>query len=183
MSENTFGKIHVYTGDGKGKTTAALGLAIRALGNNKKIAIIYFDKGGDFYNERKVLDQLIGNNFQYFVTGQQRFDPLKKVFRFGVEAEDKAEALRGLNIIERLFNEATVDLLILDEINPAIHLGLVELEMFLKILEKRPSQIELILTGRNATPQVLAKADLITEMKEVKHYFNEGLKAREGIEY
>ncbi len=106
MPNSNFGKIQVYTGHGKGKTTASLGLAIRALGRNKKVVIIYFDKGGEKYGERKVLDDLISNNFKYHVTGRERFDSITKKFRFGVKKEDKAEAQRGLRIIEKIFKES-----------------------------------------------------------------------------
>lgn len=177
------GKIQIYTGDGKGKTTAALGLVIRALGQQKKAAIVYFDKGGDFYGERKILDKLSGDNFKYFATGLERFDRAKKIFRSGISSEDKREAERGLKIAKRLFKENNLDLLVLDEINPVIHLGMVVLEEFLRILESRPKTLELVLTGRNAPQALLDKADLITEMKAVRHYFTSGSQAREGIEF
>lgn len=180
---NNFGKIQVYTGDGKGKTTAALGLVIRALGRGKKAAIVYFDKGGDHYGERKILDKLVGADFQYHVTGAERFDPRSKTFRFGVEAGDKREARRGLRMVEDFFMADNLDLLVLDEINSTIALGMLNLEEVLVLLDKKPASLELLLTGRNADPRILAKADLVTEMKMVKHYFYQGIEAREGIEY
>jgi len=180
---NNFGKIQVYTGYGKGKTTASLGLAIRALGRQKKVVIIYFDKGGRHYGEREILEKLAGDNFQYFVTGQERFDETKQTFRFGVEAGDRQEAARGLKIVEDLFKEALTDLLILDEINSTISLGLLDLERFLKVLDRKPKHMEVVLTGRDAHERILNRADLVTEMKMVKHYFYQGTEAREGIEY
>jgi cob(I)alamin adenosyltransferase len=178
-----FGKIQIYTGDGKGKTTAALGLVIRALGQNKRAAIVYFDKGGGFYGGRKILDKLTGENFNYYARGFERFGNIKKGFRFGVTDGDKQEAKRALDLVGQLFKENNVDLLVLDEINPAIHLGMVELEDFLEILKSKPGSMELVLTGRYAPEALLAKADLITEMKAVKHYLTEGAEAREGIEF
>ena len=111
---NNFGKIQVYTGYGKGKTTAALGLAVRALGRGSKVVIVYFDKGGDHYGERKILEKLKGENLEYRVTGRERFDAKSRTFRFGVTEGDKQEALRGLAMVEEYFNQAVVDLLILD---------------------------------------------------------------------
>ena len=96
MTDSNFGKIQVYTGHGKGKTTASLGLVIRALGRNKKVAIVYFDKGGRDYGERNILERLVGENFRYFVTGEERFNSQTKKFRFGVTAGDRQEGGRGL---------------------------------------------------------------------------------------
>lgn len=183
MSETNFGKIQVYTGEGKGKTTACLGLAIRALGYGKKVAIIFFDKGGNYYGERKILDKLVGNNLQFYVTGQERFNADSQNFHFSVEEADKQEAQRGLKIVEDIFKDNSVDLLILDEINSTIAQGMLELERFLKILDKKPKNMEVVLTGRDAHQKIIEKADLVTEMKAVKHYFGQGVKAREGIEY
>lgn len=177
------GRIQLYTGEGKGKTTAGLGLAMRALGAGKRVAIIYFDKGGNHYGERKILDQLAGENLNYYVCGQHRFDPAAGTFRFGVEAGDKAEAVRGLRLVEDFFATDNLDLLILDEINSTIALGMLDLKEFIKVLAKKPAGLELVLTGRNAPQELLNLADLVTEMKLIKHYFYNGQEAREGIEY
>ena len=177
------GKIQVYTGYGKGKTTAALGLAIRALGRSKKVAIVYFDKGGSHYGERTMLDKLVGKNFTSHVPGAPRFDPQAKTFRFGVEEQDKAEALRGLQIVKDFFEADQLDLLVLDEINSTIALGMLKLESVLALLEQKPGKLELVLTGRDCPQALLDKADLVTEMKMIKHYFYQGQEAREGIEY
>lgn len=181
--KNNFGKIQVYTGKGKGKTTASLGLAIRALGWGKKVIIVYFDKGGDNYGERKILDKLKGNSFQYYVTGRKRFDSESQTFDFKIEEEDKKEALRGLKIVEDIFKENSVDLLILDEINFTVTLGMLKLEEFLEVLDNKPKNMEVVLTGRDAHPKIIERADLVTEMKLVKHYFDKDVEAREGIEY
>ncbi|HAH04412.1 MAG: Cob(I)alamin adenosyltransferase [Parcubacteria group bacterium GW2011_GWA2_43_17] len=183
MTDSNFGKIQVYTGHGKGKTTASLGLVIRALGRNKKVAIVYFDKGGRDYGERNILERLVGENFRYFVTGEERFNSQTKKFRFGVTAGDRQEAERGLRIVEEIFTEGLTDLLILDEINSTITLGMLEIERFLTLLDQKPKYLEIVLTGREAHPRILQRADLITEMKLVKHYFYQGTEAREGIEY
>lgn len=177
------GKIQIYTGEGKGKTTAALGLVIRALGRGKKCAIVYFDKGGNHYGERNILEKLKGDNFNYYVFGAPRFDPANKTFRFGVETIDKAEADSALKKVEELFNQNGLDLLVLDEINSTIALGMLELEKFLGVLANKPAALELVLTGRNAPQELLNSADLVTEMKLVKHYYYQGFEAREGIEY
>jgi len=177
-------RIQIYTGHGKGKTTASLGLAIRALGSNKKVAIVYFDKGGDHYSERRILDKLKqSENLDYFVFGALRFDPVAKTFRFGVEDRDKAEAGKALIKVEELFKENNLDLLILDEINSTISLGMLKLEPVLALLDKKPEDLELVLTGRDASQELLDKADLVTEMKLIKHYFYQGQEARAGIEY
>jgi len=183
MLESDLGKIQVYTGYGKGKTTASLGLAIRAIGRNKRVAIIFFDKGGDNYGERKVLDGLVSKNFQYHVTGRERFNDKNKKFHFGIESVDKEQAQKGLKIMADLLNEALIDLLILDEINSAIHLEMLDLEAFLTVLDQKPKYIEIVLTGREVHPRILARADLVTEMKLIKHYYDKGVEAREGIEY
>jgi cob(I)alamin adenosyltransferase len=186
MEEKLTGKIQVYTGDGKGKTTAALGLSIRAISQGLNVKIVYFDKGGDFYGERKILDFLIagGHSINYQVTGLPRFNPETQKFRFGVTDDDKAEGKKGLEIVKEIFaSPEKTDILILDEINPALALGIIELAEVLEILQNKPEKVELILTGRNAHNEVVALADLVTEMKPVKHYFDQGLSARKGIEY
>ena len=178
-----FGKIQIYTGYGKGKTTAGLGLVIRALGRGKKVAIVYFDKGGNHYGERNILDKLAGDNFSYHVTGAPRFDPEAKTFRFGVEEQDINEALRGLRLVKDFFQANHLDLLVLDEINSTITLGMLKLEDVLELLATKPAKLELVLTGRDCAQALLDIADLVTEMKMIKHYFYQGQEAREGIEY
>ena len=181
MSKTSLGKIHVYTGYGKGKTTAALGLAIRALGREKKVAIVYFDKGGLNYGERQILDKLT-DGISYHVTGRDRIDTKTGKFIFGVEEMDKQEALKALRIINDLFKE-TLDLLILDEVNNAVNLGMLGIEELARLVDNKPQNLELVLTGRDAHPRILERADLVTEMKLIKHYFYQGVSAREGIEY
>lgn len=180
QAKKKWGFIQVYTGKGKGKTTAALGLAIRAAGRGKKTAIIYFDKGGFNYGERRILDQLKGK-IDYFVTGLDRIDPETGKFRFGATAGDKKEAKKGLELAKEL--ALKYDLMILDEINSTVNLGMLSLEEFLKFLDAKPEGLELALTGRDCPKEVQERADLITETSLVKHYFYNGVEAREGIEY
>ncbi|MFH1145464.1 MAG: cob(I)yrinic acid a,c-diamide adenosyltransferase [bacterium] len=175
--------IQTYTGEGKGKTTAALGLVIRALGNGLRVGIVYFDKGGEFYNERKLLNKLIeiGLPLLYEATGLLRFDPAAKTFRFGVNDGDKKEAERGLVLAKQL--SSCVDLLILDELNSTVSLGMLVVESVVVFLKDKPEGLEVVLTGRQAPKEIIELADLVTEMKMVKHYYKQGVEAREGIEY
>jgi len=179
MKKN-FGQIQVYTGTGKGKTTAALGLAMRARGSGARVAIIFFDKGGNDYNERKILAQI---GVDYWVTGEPRFNARTKKFRFGVNKLDRNQGRHGLDILQKIFTDKEYDLVILDEINSSIALGIIEEQYFLEILKQKPKNMELILTGRNASQKILAQADLVTEMKMKKHYYTRGVTARPGIEY
>ncbi len=173
--------IHLYTGDGKGKTTAALGVLVRAVGAGKKIAWVAFDKGGDDYNERITIRERFPE-IEFHATGLNRIDKKGK-FRFGVTDEDKQEGERGLEIVRELFNNNNHDLIILDEINSSTSLGIIAETDVLAIIETKPANIELILTGRNAPESFRDLCDLLTEMKLRKHYFYHGVKARPGIDY
>lgn len=190
-----FGKIQVYSGDGKGKTTAALGLAMRALGRGKRVIILFFDKGGTNYGERKVLDVLgryYNKSFkksgskkgtiEYFVFGLNRIHRNGK-FRFGVTERDKREGERGLRKIQDVFENKSCDLLILDEINTSLHIKMISLDDFIPLLKTKPKNMEIVCTGRKAPKQLRELADLVTEMKMRKHYFYNGVKPRSGIEY
>ena len=173
------GQIHVYTGYGKGKTTAALGLAIRAIGYGKKVGIIYFDKGGDYYNERKILDCLKDKNIYYKAFGQTR---VGKIFRFENTKEDLKEAKKGLKQAQEWLQE-DFDVLILDEINTTAKTKLLKLKDIISLIKKKPDKLELILTGRYCPNEIIDLADLVREMQETKHYINKGLAARPGIDY
>lgn len=181
MKPNHLGQIQVYTGDGKGKTTAALGLALRAIGNGFKVGIIFFDKGGDYYGERKILDILKNHGLQYKVFGLQRMTK-GKGFRFKNELGDLEEAQRAIEQA-REWMKSDLDLLILDEINTTVKTGLLKIEDILKLIDSKPGSLELILTGRYCPPEVIDRANLVTEMRPLKHYINQGLGARPGIEY
>lgn len=178
-----WGLLHVLTGNGKGKTTAALGTAIRAAAKGIRVAIVYFDKGGEtHYSERDLLRQRIPE-IKLFPTGLDRIDPITNKFRFGVTPEDEAEGQRGLEIVHTLFQEKKHPLIILDEINSSTELGIIKEADALSLLDQKPKEIELILTGRNAPDSFKDRADLVTDMTLVKHYFYNGVMAREGIDY
>jgi cob(I)alamin adenosyltransferase len=179
----TLGQIQIYTGDGKGKTTAALGLAVRAVGAGKKVAIVYFDKGGDHYSERKVLIEKFADQIDFHATGQDRIDPDTGRFRFGVESEDISEAKAGLELAQKILLAAKHDLVILDEINTVVSLGMLESKLVEDLLRSKPVQIELVLTGRGAPQAFRDLADLVTDMGLVDHYYYRGVMAREGIDY
>jgi cob(I)alamin adenosyltransferase len=174
------GLIHIYTGAGKGKTTVALGLALRAVGAGLRVAIVFFDKGGKVYSERESLEKL---GVDYFSTGMERFNPETGEFRFGVTKEDVFEAKKGLRTAKRVLQGGKYDLVILDEINTVAAQKMVDTADVLKLLEAKPKNVELVLTGRGASQEILDKADLITEMYEIKHYYRKGVKARKGIDY
>ncbi|RMD52190.1 hypothetical protein D6827_00550 [Candidatus Parcubacteria bacterium] len=175
-----FGLIQMFHGYGKGKTSAGLGMAIRAAGAGKRVGIIYFDKGGsEHYSERKILDKI--DNIDYFVTGRDRIGPDGK-FDFTTTELDKKEAGKGLVMAQSLAKEG-YDLLILDEINSTVDLGLLPVEEVVYFLDNKPKYLEVILTGRNPHILLRQRAHLITEMMPQKHYFHAGVKAREGLDY
>ena len=182
-SSPVWGLLQIYTGNGKGKTTAALGVAIRAAARGKRVAIVYFDKGGEtHYAERDLVRERIPE-IELFPTGLDRIDPVTNQFRFGVTEEDKAEGTRGLELVKKLFADKAHHLIILDEINSSTELGIVAEEQVLALIDQRPKEIELILTGRNVPASFKERADLITEMTLEKHYFYQGVMARDGIDF
>ncbi len=175
-----WGKVQLYTGKGKGKTTAALGTALRAHANGKKVAFVYFDKGGTHYSEAKILDDL---GIEYYRTGLDRINPETGQFRFGVTEEDKAEGKRGLDKVRELMERGDLDVLVCDEINISASLGIISEEDVLELLKLKKPKLELILTGRDAPASLEEAADLVTEMALKKHYFYKGDPAREGLDY
>jgi cob(I)alamin adenosyltransferase len=177
-----YGLIEVYTGDGKGKTTASLGLALRAVGAGKKVGIIFFDKGGTHYSERRALQEKLSHLIDFVATGRDRIDPSTGHFDFSVTEKDKSEVKRGLEAARVMFADG-YDLIVLDEFNTVTALGLLDEEDALAFLKEKPGHMELALTGRHALPSVLELADLVTEMGMVKHYYYQGVKAREGIDF
>jgi len=165
--------IQVYTGNGKGKTTAALGLAIRAAGAGKKVFIGQFIKG-KLYSELKTLKKIKDIRVEQFGRGC--------FIRRRPDKKDIEAAQKGLEKVKK-FVLGKFDVVILDEINIAIKLGLLKTGEVLKFIRRAPKKIELILTGRNAPAEILKVADLVSEIKEIKHYYKKGLKARRGIEF
>jgi len=175
-----FGLIQLVTGNGKGKTTAGLGQAIRAHGAGKKVGIVFFDKGGDHYSERKVLEEL---GIKYVATGRDRIDPKSGRFDFSITNEDKKEAERGLSEARKMLEEDGYDLIVLDEINSTTDLKMLDEKSVLDLLDHKSDNVEVILTGRNAPESFIERAHLVTEMKLRKHYFYSGVKAREGLDF
>ena len=167
--------IHIYTGNGKGKTTAALGLATRTLGNGGKVCLIQFMKGNRTYSEIRFFSKL--QNIDIYQYGTNKFvDPDHP------EPIDIKEAQKARDKSYDAILSHTYDLIILDEINNAVRSKLISLKDQLKIFEISGST-EVIMTGRNAADIVMKKADLVTEMKEIKHYYSQGISARKGIEF
>lgn len=165
--------LHIYTGEGKGKTTAALGLGLRALGAGKKVHMIQFIKGIP-YSECKVLDGLEG--FSYEILGRDCFIDKKP------DKKDRLLAQEALAKARAYLLEQKYDLLILDEIFMALYFGLIEEAEVIPVLEERKTT-EVICTGRYAPLKIMQMADLVTEMREIKHYYQKGLEARVGIEF
>lgn len=174
--------IHCYTGDGKGKTTAALGLAVRAVGAGLKVVWVAFDKGGQDYSERKTITERLPE-IEFHGTGLRRFDPVTRKFRHVVDDDDRREGERGLKLASKLAVEGSHDLIVLDEINIAASLGIVPEKAVQNMLETIPNDIDVVLTGRNAPSSFIDLSDLVTEMKEINHPFRRGVPARKGIDY
>ena len=167
--------IQVYTGNGKGKTTAAIGLAIRAMGHGQRVIMVQFMKGWGGYGEL-VTAKRIGLPIEQF--GRREF-----VDKENPEDLDFELARNCFNRVMEIIEKRECDLLIVDEINVALKYGLLKLEDVMKLIEKVPPEMEVVLTGRYAHPKVLERADLVTEMVEIKHPFKTGVKAREGVEF
>lgn len=169
------GRIHVYTGDGKGKTTAAIGLAVRAAGHGLRVQIIQFMKG-EVSGEVRALGRLAPE------ISMKQFGRDVFVDRKNPDSRDVELARQGLDFARKIMAEGSADILILDEVNVALDFGLIPTKDVISLLEKRPPGMEIILTGRNAPKEILDMADLVTEMREVKHYYRKGVPARDGIE-
>jgi len=170
------GLVQVYTGDGKGKSSAAFGLALRAIGRGLKVYIVQFIKGGFDYGELYVIDKLPNLTLKAF--GRGKFVTEKPPAEVDVDFAQEALALA-----EKVVASGKYDIVILDEVNVALNLKLIELERILKMITSKPKHVELVLTGRYAPNEVVEAADLVTEMKEVKHPYSRGFQARKGIEY
>jgi len=170
------GLIQVYTGDGKGKTTAALALALRAVGHGMKVLMIQFMKGGTEIGEVKAAQKL-APYLTIVPMGRETF-----VSKDNPHPEDIKMAREGLLLSQKAIQNKEYDVVILDEINVAIEYGLISISDLLQLLDSKPKEVEIVLTGRNARPELLEKADLVTEMVKRKHYFNEGVPARKGME-
>ena len=170
------GLIQVYTGNGKGKTTASLGLALRAIGHGHKVLIIQFMKGNINYGELEASKRLS----PYLTIKQMGRETF--VSKSNPDPIDIRLAQDGFALAKKAIAGKEYDIVILDEINVAVDYGLIPLSELLQLIDSKPATVELILTGRNAKPEILEKADLATEMVELKHYYQNGVQAREGIE-
>jgi len=179
MGKLTKGCIQVYTGDGKGKTTAAIGQGVRAAGNELRVYMVQFLKGSET-GELKSIEKL---------------DPYFKIFRFEKKrgffwtlsdeekAELKKEIEEAFKFCKKVLENKECDVLILDEIMGVLHNKLLSVEEVVEFLKSKPEDMEIILTGRNVPKEIMEIADLVTEMKEIKHYFEKGVPARKGIEF
>ncbi|MCL4343617.1 MAG: cob(I)yrinic acid a,c-diamide adenosyltransferase [Nitrososphaerota archaeon] len=183
------GLVEVYTGNGKGKTTAAVGLAVRAAGWGLKVALVHFMKVGG-YGESKILkkqsnitERFYGMN--YFITTNKGISGLPVVvYEPGKPPIDYvAKVMRGLKWARRALVSGRFDMVVLDELATAVHMGLIGESYVLDMLKERPRGVEIVITGRYATQAMIDAADLVTEMKEIKHPYGNGLAARKGIEF
>ncbi len=176
---NNSGLTIVYTGNGKGKTTAALGIVLRAIGYDKKICMIQFIKGSWHYGEMNSSKKLepnfemisVGKGFVGIIDDKSPLEEHKKI------------AKEAIKISSNKIQSGKYDIVILDEVNYAINLNLITLEEVLNLIKSKPSSLDLILTGNYAKKEIIDLADLVTEMKEIKHPFQEGKKAKKGIDF
>ncbi|HOC06913.1 MAG: cob(I)yrinic acid a,c-diamide adenosyltransferase [Bacillota bacterium] len=190
------GYVQVYTGNGKGKTTAAMGLALRALGAGKKVLFMQFMKTAT-YSEHKILSRIspnltlktVGKPFFVVKEGSMPEEELAKwrkqavIFPPGEPPREYVDLIRqGLALAREATSSGEYQVVILDELVVALHFGLVSWQDVEDLIEAKAPEVELVLTGRGATAELIARADLVTEMQEVKHYYTQGVMARKGIE-
>ena len=176
---NKLGLIQIYTGTGKGKTTAAIGAGIRAVGQGLRVHMIQFLKGGDNfppYGEVRALEQIPRFTLE-------QFGPSHFIEPGAISDEDRKIVRRGLQQAGEVLSSGDYDLVILDEINVVLHLGMATLQEILDLLDRKATQTEVILTGRGAPEALFERADLVSRIDAVKHPFDKGIKARPGIEY
>ncbi len=172
------GLVHIYTGDGKGKTTAAIGQGTRSFGGGYRVLMVQFLKGDDTGELHSV--EKLGEGFQL-----KRFAALNNFYKFLPEDEKQlanADAARGLAFIREAFKQNQYNVIIMDEIMATLSNSLVDLEDVIALVQSKPEDVELIMTGRNAPEELIALADYVTEMRLIKHPFQKGIYARKGIE-
>jgi cob(I)alamin adenosyltransferase len=188
--------VQVYTGNGKGKTTAAIGLAIRALGAGKKVLFLQFMKEKS-YSEHNILPNISPNikletlGKPFFIARKEDLDPETLAqwenkcvfFEPGKPPADYVQLIKeGVEKAKKELMSGNYDLVILDEINVAVFFELITEETVLDLINSKAPKVEIVLTGRNATEKIMERADLVTEMREIKHYYTQGIEARKGIE-
>jgi len=169
------GYVQIYTGEGKGKTTAALGLALRAWGHDHRVIVLQFMKGDPSWGEIIALQRL---GIEVVQTGLQHW-----VFLDKVRPEDLEAAAAGFTRAREEVLSGRYDMVVMDEVWTAVRFKLLPLADVLGLMREKPEHVELVMTGRGAPDEAIAAADLVTEMRPVKHYFDAGVKAREGIEF
>lgn len=171
------GRIQVYTGNGKGKTTAALGLALRAAGRGLRTYVAQFLKKGE-YGELLAVKERLADRITIEQFGLPEFHHREN----GVSADEVRAAEAGLAAAAAALKGGAYRIVVLDEINTLLHFGILPVGRILQLIDERPAGVELVLTGRYAPQAILDRADLVTEMREERHYYREGLQARDGIE-
>ncbi|MCE5200303.1 MAG: cob(I)yrinic acid a,c-diamide adenosyltransferase [Armatimonadota bacterium] len=177
-SNKNRGLVHVYTGDGKGKTTAALGIALRAIGWGARVCIIQFIKGYSEIGEVKFAHEFPDRlTLKQFAMDTSRGIDEAKVTKRRKEAE------AAIEYAEQVVSSGDYDVVILDEINNAVHYGLIDTQRLLSLISNRPDNLELILTGRSASKEIIDAADYVTEMSLIKHPYQQGIPARKLIDY
>jgi len=176
LTKDSKGLVQIFTGDGKGKTSAALGAVIRALGQGLRIYIVFFMKGDYPYGERRILSELPN------VT-MVSFGSLEFVDPTNVKPEEIEQARQALAAAREAMLSGSYDLVVLDEVNIAVAWKLVELDEVIRLISDKPQNVELILTGRKADTKLIQLADLVTEMLKIKHPYDKGITSRRGIEY
>jgi cob(I)alamin adenosyltransferase len=175
--KNRKGLVQIFTGAGKGKTTAALGTVLRAAGHGLKVLVIFFMKGGYASGEYASLPKL--PNVDVAAFGLRQFVHKTDA----INPEEVKEAKAALAKAREAMLSGNYDIIVMDEINTSLYFKLLEIEDVIQLVKDRPENVELIMTGRNADERIIEMADLVTEMVKVKHPYDKGIKAREGIEY
>lgn len=173
------GLVVVITGHGKGKTTAALGIALRAVGHDMKVCIIEFMKGDMYSGEIDGIKRL-SPNIEFHLTGKGFCGIMGNPYPF---KEHRANAQNAINLSKEKMLSGNYDILILDEINNSLKLKLIDLPQVLDLIDNKPRLMHLVMTGRDAHPEVIARAHTVTEMREIKHAYRQGIEPQKGIDY
>ena len=188
LKNGTEGRVQVYAGNGKGKTTAALGTALRAVGHGLRVCVVQFLKGGWESGERSAAERL-APELEIRAFGAAQWGDRSKAsadtpwWELPPSEDDRSQAREAMEFARGAVAGGEWDIVVVDEVFGALARGLISLDDVLGLIRTRPARVELILTGREAPPEVVEAADLVTEMAEVKHPFRRGVKARKGIEY